>query len=131
MSKCVLCIAALALIGTLRANGQETPDDLRFEKIDRADGWDEYEERLNAVLKTRLDAEKEYVGVIVQLARDRKIPLKLVDVSWTWARKNRPWTKYPFVYFARIIKLQGDKIGVEVPAFDFSVYNLPTRSPNR
>ena len=87
------------------------------------EGFEKYEARLNAVLLTHRTAEKEYVAKIVKGIKDGKIPLALVDESWLWVRDNRPRTRYPFVYFARILKLNGDRVKVDIPPFDFSIYS--------
>lgn len=86
--------------------------------------FEEYERRLNAILLTRRDEEKLFVARVVERVRTKRIPAKLVDVSYQWARKNRPDTKYPFIYFEKVLRLQAKKLGLEkeVPPFDFSIY---------
>lgn len=100
-------------------NGQSTiiADDVPEE------GFEKYEARLNAVLLTHRTSEKEYISKIVKGIKDKKIPLSLVDESWLWVRDNRPRTRYPFVYFAKILKLQGERMKVKIPEFDFSIYS--------
>lgn len=87
------------------------------------EGFEKYEARLNAVLMTRRTVEKEYVAKIVKGVKDGEIPLNLVDQAWIWVRDKRPNTQYPFVYFARVLKLRGDQIKVKIPEFDFSIYS--------
>ena len=91
-----------------------------------------YEKQLQAVLKTRLPEEKEYVSDVVDLVRAEKLPKSIVDRSWLWVRSNRPSTQYPFVYFERILQAQGKKFELPVPKFDESIYSKPrTNSDNR
>lgn len=84
----------------------------------------EYERQLNAILKTRRDEERIFIGEVVQQVRDGKIPTKLVSTSFDWVRKKRPGTKYPFIYFEKVLRLQAQqlKIADEVPSFDFGIY---------
>ncbi len=89
-----------------------------FEKL----SLEEYEKRLNAILRTRLDAEKEFVKQVVQLVREEKLPRKLVDTSFKWVRNKRPDTNYPFVYFERVLRLQAHRLKFEIPPFDYDVY---------
>lgn len=89
-----------------------------FEKL----SLEEYEKRLNAILRTRLDAEKEFVKKVVQLVREEKLPRKLVDTSFKWVRNRRPDTNYPFVYFERVLRLQAKRLKYDIPPFDYDVY---------
>ena len=84
----------------------------------------EYERQLNAILKTRRDEERIFVAQIVSQVRDGKIPSKLVSTSFDWVHKKRPGTKYPFIYFEKIIRLQARQLEIqkEIPPFDFSIY---------
>ena len=81
-----------------------------------------YEDQLNAVLKTRYESEKKFVEEVVDLVGQKKLPKKLVDSAWIWVRTNRPYTKYPFVYFERILRLQAAKLELEIPDFDRQRY---------
>lgn len=84
----------------------------------------EYERQLNALLKTRHDEEKKFVGQIVAQVRLGKIPSRLVSTSYSWVRNKRPDTNYPFVYFERVIRIQAKaiKLEKEIPEFDYSIY---------
>ena len=85
----------------------------------------EFERQLNAILKTRRDEEKEFVGQVVNQIRLGLIPSKLVTTSFKWVRNKRPTTKYPFIYFERVLRLQAERLGMEdeIPPFDFSIYS--------
>jgi hypothetical protein len=84
--------------------------------------FEEYERRLNAILKTRRDDEKEFVEKVVEKLKEEKLPLKLVDTSFEWVRNKRPDTEYPFYYFERVLRIQATELGLqdEVPPFDYS-----------
>jgi protease II len=94
--------------------------DPNSEKID--DYFDEYERRLNAILKTRRDEEKIFVEKVVEKLKQDKLPIKLVDSSFEWVRNRRPDTDYPFYYFERVLRLEAAKLNLldEVPPFDYS-----------
>lgn len=84
----------------------------------------EYERQLNAILKTRRDEERVFVGQVVAQVRAGNIPSKLVSTSFDWVLKKRPGTKYPFIYFEKILRLQAEQLSIanQVPPFDFSIY---------
>ncbi len=86
--------------------------------------FDQYEQQLNAILKTRRDEEREYLSQIVALVRAGKLPSSMVQTSFQWVYKKRPGTKFPFIYFERVLRIQADfaDIGAIVPAFDFGIY---------
>jgi hypothetical protein len=83
----------------------------------------QYEEQLNAILKTRLDEEKEFIAKIVDLIEEDKLPRKVVDTSFKWVLNRRTGTNHPFVYFERVLRYQTKKLKIEIPAFDYSIYS--------
>ena len=87
----------------------------------------EYEKQLNAILKTRLTEEKEYVRKVVKLVMQEEIPRKVVDTSFKWVLNKRPLTNNRFIYFQRVLALQGKKLNLPIPPFDYSVYNQRRR----
>ncbi len=82
---------------------------------------EQYEQKLNAILKTRSDQERLFIAQLVANVRTGTVPLTLVSTSFQWVRENRPLTKYPFIYFEKVLRLQADRIGVvaAIPPFDF------------
>lgn len=93
----------------------------------------EYERQLNAILKTRRDEEKRFVEQVVRQVRLGNIPSKLVSTSFGWVRNKRPGTKYPFIYFERVLRLQAQSanLGNQIPAFDMSIYSSPGQNQFR
>lgn len=87
---------------------------------------EEYEKQVNAMLKTRLTAEKEYVAAIFELVEDGDVPRDLVDRSVLWVQSKRQYSHRPFVYFARVLELLGERADVEIPPFDYNVYSNKT-----
>ncbi len=84
----------------------------------------EYEQQLNAILRTSRAEEREYISNLVAQVRIGTLPSKLIATSFHWVKTKRPDTNYPFIYFERVLRLQAGKIGLEaqVPPFDFSIY---------
>ena len=99
-----------------------------------AQGFDDlslvqYDKQLNAILLTTLEEEKKFIADVVKLVGEEKLPKKLVDTSFQWVRNRRPNTKYPFIYFERVLRLQANKLKLPVPPFDYDIYNQ--RRPRR
>lgn len=110
----VLGIAIWLLAVATPAAAQEV--ELRFK---------DYEQRLNALLKTRRDEEKSFVQEVVAKIRSGAIPERLVETSYKWVLNKRPNTNYPFIYFERVLRIQAKRIRLEpqIPAFDYDIYN--------
>lgn len=70
------------------------------------------EDRLNAGLRTRLPAEKDFVDKVVMLVRTGRLPAKLVDSTYIWAIERRK--EYPFPAFEKALRLQAEKLGVRL-----------------
>ncbi len=89
---------------------------------------DKYEQQVNAMLKTRLDAEKAYVSLILEMVEEGDIPRDLVDRAVLWVQNKRAYAHTPFVYFARVLELQGERAKIEIPPFDYNIYSDQTRN---
>lgn len=86
--------------------------------------FEQYEQQLNAILKTRRDEERLFVSQIVAQVRAGRLPSKLIQTSFRWVQNKRPDTNFPFIYFERLLRLQADKAGIAstIPPFDFEIY---------
>ena len=116
-------VSAQTAIENNRANTTtETTNDTPFEK---------YERQLNAILRTRLTEEKKFVEQLVDLVEQEKLPRTLLDRSHKWVRKRRPHTRYPFVYFERVLRLQAKKLEITIPPFDYNAYRIRGIGVNR
>lgn len=118
VTKLTLLIAAtIALAGSTMAQVYDPSEfnPARFEQ---------YEDQLQALLRTRLDEEKLFVSRVVKAVEEGRIPAKLVQTSYLWVRNKRPDSNYPFVYFERVLRLQAKALEIEkqVPPFDYAVY---------
>ena len=84
----------------------------------------QYEQQLNAILKTRRDEERQFINDIVTRVREGSLPSKLIQTSFRWVQKKRPGTNFPFIYFERVLRLQADRAGIPgtIPPFDFAIY---------
>ena len=115
-------IAAVMLIGLVicaPANAQT----FSVEELSEAQ-FESYERQLNSILLTRFDAEKEFVAAVVAQVRAGNLPTRLVSTSFQWVRNRRPGTRYPFIYFYAVLRLQSEKLDLDefVPEFDFSTF---------
>ena len=120
--KYLMIVAVIAIFGQ-SFNSCGCADDFDPSQFNPAQ-FDEYERQLNALLLTRRDEEKEFIGKVVLQVREGKIPSKLVQTSYQWIRNERPNTNYPFIYFEKVLRLQAGKLKLEddIPPFDFSIY---------
>ncbi|MFN9538132.1 MAG: hypothetical protein ACK6A8_02645 [Planctomycetota bacterium] len=102
----------------------DDPVELRFE---------DYEAKIQALLKTRLPEEKAFVSAVMAKVRAGEIPEKMVETSFKWVLNKHPETNNPFLYFERVLRIQGNKAEIEIPPFDYDVYRqrLGRRSSNR
>jgi hypothetical protein len=128
----LLCLLVAVVVWTAPpALGQEVQDEK--EKIrkrlleDLTEAMQQYESQLQAVLKTRFPEEKDFVTQIVFMVQEEKLPKNLVDSAWLWVREKRPGTGYPFVYFERVLRLQAERLKLEVPPFDRRIYERASR----
>lgn len=89
---------------------------------------EQYEKQVNAMLKTRLDAEKAYVALLVTMIKEGDLPRELMDRAVLWVQYKRAIAHTPFVYFAKVLELSADRAHVEVPPFDYNVYSSQERN---
>lgn len=83
----------------------------------------QYETQLQAILRTRFPEEQAFVGTLVWMIQEEELPKDLVDGAWLWVRKNRPTTKYPFIYFERVVRAQAERVEIVLPDFDREIYS--------
>ena len=121
----LILIMCFGLAGVLSANQILQAQDFSPPPDSSNARYELYERQLNAILKTRRDEEKLFVKQVVDQVKKNRLPAKLVNTSFEWGRKNRPFTKYPFVYFERVLRLQAKKLGLKnvVPPFDYGIYS--------
>lgn len=70
------------------------------------------EDQLKTGLKARLPEEKEFIEEVARLVNEGELPRKLVDSTFVWAVRRR--TTYPFPAFERALRLQADRLGVDL-----------------
>ena len=104
----------LSRVSTAKSNIDDADKDLHFT---------DYEARLNAILKTRRDEEKKFVSEVMALVRNGVLPERLIETSYKWVMNKRPGTDYPFIYFERVLRIQAAIMKLEIPAFDYSIYD--------
>jgi len=92
-----------------------------LERLD--ENWQQYAQQLQAVLKTRTMEEREFLARVIVLVQQERVPKKLVDSAWLWVRNKRAGSKYPFIYFERVLRLEAEKGNFLLPDFDRDSYN--------
>ncbi len=90
----------------------------------------QYETQLNAILKTRLNEEKEFVRELVDQVRAENVSTRLINTSFKWVRNKRPNVKNSFVYFERVLRILANNQGVGqfIPDFDANIYSQTSTS---
>ena len=91
----------------------------------------QYESQLNAILKTRLNEEREFVEGVVDQVREGNLSTRLINTSFKWVRNKRPNVKNYFVYFERVLRILANSQGVGefIPNFDPNVYSQTVTNP--
>lgn len=115
----VLCLFASPIDSTRCAQAQSfAPENFTDQR------FLQYEQQLNAILKTRRDEERKFVTDIVAKVREGKLPSKLIQTSFKWVQKKRPNTNFPFIYFEKVLRIQATRAGIPgtIPAYDFDIY---------
>jgi len=69
-------------------------------------------DRLKTGLKARRPEEKEFLDQVAHLVRTGALPAKLVDSTYLWAIQRQQ--KYPYPLFERALRMQADRLGVEL-----------------
>ena len=120
------------LIGTSVASQSTIADELSGTNFTPGQ-FVEYEQQLNALLKTRRQEEQDFISQVVRQVQRGRIPSRLISTSYGWVRNKRPGTKYPFIYFEKVLRLQANaaNLGDEIPNFDLSIYGSPGQNPAR
>ena len=67
--------------------------------------------RLEKGLKARRPTEFAFIAKVVQLTEKGKLPRKLVDGTYFWARKKR---RHQFQYFERALIIRARRLGIKL-----------------
>lgn len=70
------------------------------------------EDRLTTGLQVRRPSDAAYIGRVVELVEEGKLPAKLVDSTFLWAVRRRQ--RHPLPAFREALRLQADRIGIEI-----------------
>lgn len=78
-----------------------------------SDGADEptLQETLETGLKARRPQEFAFVARVVDLVDQNVLPLKLVQSTFLWARRQ---PRHPFQYFERAMQVQAARLGIDL-----------------
>ena len=69
-------------------------------------------QRLESGLRPRTPAEFAFIKRVVKMVEQGKLPRRIVDVTFNWARKK--FRRYRFPYFYRALRIEAAKRGIVV-----------------
>jgi hypothetical protein len=70
------------------------------------------EDRLSTGLKARRPEDVAFVEHVAEMVRAGRLPAKVVDSTYLWAIRRRQ--AHPFPAFQKAIRLQADRLGIDV-----------------
>jgi len=70
------------------------------------------EDRLSTGLKVRRPEDVAFVDHVAEMVRAGRLPAKVVDSTYLWAIRRRQ--AHPFPAFQKAIRLQADRLGIDV-----------------
>ena len=70
------------------------------------------ESRLTTGLKARRPEDVEFVERVAELVRTGRLPAKVVDSTFLWAIRRRQ--SYPFPAFQKALRIQADRLGIDI-----------------
>jgi hypothetical protein len=76
-----------------------------------APGGPDLQTTLEKGLRARRPVEFEFIASVVEMVDDGTLPASIVQTSFLWARRKRP---YPFPYFKQSLIQQAKLIGVDL-----------------
>ncbi len=121
----VLLVAGLAN-SNLSGQTQVPQVDIPNQKF--RDFYEAYGAQLDSLVRARLDEEREFLDEIVELVRVGTLPKSVVDRAWLWVRSKRAYANYPFPYFEQVLRMQTERLDIELPEFDRSIYSQVRRN---
>jgi hypothetical protein len=101
-------------------SGQQTPAPIKADSVRDGQGRQvSLRDQLRVGLKARTKADFEFIDVVVERVNQGKLPRKMVDSTFLWARNRsriRPTTHplRPMVYFQPALVLRAKAIGVKL-----------------
>lgn len=105
-------LAALSLGLASSALGLSCPAPARAEDAVGVGEELTLEDQLKTGLKVRRPEDAEFVADVARRVQDGSLPRKLVESTYTWAVRRRQ--KYPFPAFEQALRLQAERLGVDL-----------------
>lgn len=76
------------------------------------------EERLVVGLRVKTDSDRQFIARVVELVQAGKLPLRLVDSTYFWARskaaERRNLANNPMVYFRPALIARAARLGIRI-----------------
>ena len=105
----VRAAVALVLLGSLAIGPAVVA--AQGSKSSIAPGGPDLKATLEKGLKARRPQEFSFIQLVVNRVDDGSLPQPLVESTFLWARKQRP---YPYVYFERGLKVRAKQLGISL-----------------
>jgi len=74
----------------------------------------ELQDLLEKGLKARRPEEFQFIGKVVAMVKNDKLPVRIVLETFHWVRKNRPKAKSLIIYFERVLRDRAAKAGIVI-----------------
>jgi hypothetical protein len=68
------------------------------------------QQALEVGLKARQPQDFAFIGTVVALAQNGRLPLAMIETTFHWARRQHAY--YPFPYFQQGLRIRARRIGV-------------------
>ncbi len=68
-------------------------------------------QQLQTGLLARTPQEQEFLDKVVAMVDSGELPLGLVQSTFLWARRHRP---YPMQYFERALRIRANDVGISI-----------------
>jgi hypothetical protein len=105
----ILALAVLGLCGTpmLGAPGVDP-------RV--APGGISLKQALEKGLQARRPSEFKFIQLVIKKVEQGKLPVKMVERTFLWARRQQQ--EFPMPYFEKAMQIQAKKLGVDLPFTD-------------
>jgi len=81
-----------------------------------APGGISLKQALEKGLKARRPSEFKFIQLVIKKVEEGKLPVKMVERTFLWARRQQQ--EFPMPYFEKAMQIQAKKLGVDLPFTD-------------
>lgn len=81
-----------------------------------APGGISLKQALEKGLQARRPSEFKFIALVIKKVEQGKLPVKMVERTFLWARRQQQ--EFPMPYFEKAMQIQAKKLGVDLPFTD-------------